>query len=168
MSELEVKTFLFKDDGKIPNHPKLPMLLYPNGLVDNAEECEKIFNKNNWENSWAGNVFGYHHFHSVSHEAIGVISGAATLKMGGENGMEIQVKKGDVAVIPAGVGHKKISASEDFKVVGAYPGGMEYDLKTGQGLEWEEALKNIPQVPLPETDPIQGTDGPLIDIWHKE
>jgi uncharacterized protein YjlB len=28
-----------------------------------------------------------------------------------------------------------------------------------------KALKSIPQVPLPDTDPVLGADGPLVRLW---
>jgi uncharacterized protein YjlB len=40
--------------------------------------------------------------------------------------------KGDVLLIPAGVAHKNVGASIDFKCVGAYPGGKEFDINLGK------------------------------------
>jgi uncharacterized protein YjlB len=51
-------------------------------------------------------------------------------------------------------------------VVGAYPNGMRWDLRRGNPAEREEALANIEAVPLPDTDPIHGRDGPLAEIWR--
>jgi uncharacterized protein YjlB len=31
-----------------------------------------------------------------------------------------------------------------------------------------KALKTIPQVALPKTDPVMGTDGPLVRLWTRE
>jgi hypothetical protein len=77
MSNPEVKTFYFKDDGSIPNNPDLPVLFYPGALKEKAEQAEKIFNENNWLNSWTNGVFDYHHYHSNAHEVLGVMSGSA-------------------------------------------------------------------------------------------
>lgn len=76
------------------------------------------------------------------------------IQFGGEKGAAIPFKSGDAVVIPAGVGHKKLSASSDFTVIGAYPGGVQYDMKTGEPNEREEAVKQIKQVSLPANDPI--------------
>lgn len=69
-------------------------------------------------------------------------------------------------VIPAGVGHCRESSGAGFSVVGAYPRGQEdYDLRTGEKGERPEVLENIRNVPLPETDPLSGEEGPLLRHW---
>ncbi|WP_377889871.1 cupin domain-containing protein [Alkalihalobacillus sp. R86527] len=148
----------------IPNNPDLPLLLYRGSLVDFTNTCAEQFKKNNWTNSWKNGVFDYHHYHSNTHEVLGIVSGEATITFGGENGEKVTVRKGDAVVIPAGVGHKRESASSDFQVVGAYPNGRDHDMKTVDSNE-RDALKAIQRVPFPETDPIFGGDGPLVEIW---
>lgn len=85
--------------------------------------------------------------------------------MGEKKGAAIPFKSGDAVVIPAGVGHKKLSS--DFTVLGAYPGGVQYDMKTGKPNEREEAVKQIKQAALPPNDPITGKREPLLEIWVK-
>ncbi|WP_419874753.1 cupin domain-containing protein [Candidatus Pristimantibacillus sp. PTI5] len=165
----KVITYYFADDGRIPNHPSLPLILYPGALKEKSDRIESIFNENNWRNSWTNGVFDYHHYHSNAHEVLGVQSGSATLQAGGEQGTALSVQAGDVIVLPAGTGHKRLNASPDFKVVGAYPNGMNYNLRRGEIGERPQALEEIGKVPLPETDPVYGTEGPLIELWkHKE
>jgi len=65
----------------------------------------------------------------------------------------------------AGVPHQKISASEDFAVVGAYPDGREWDLLRGLPGERPKSDHNIAALPIPDNDPIYGADGPLRQIW---
>ncbi len=162
----QYQTFFFEDDGRIPNNPELPVILYDQA-VDNPESTmESLFNKNQWLNSWTNGVFDYHHYHSNSHEVLGVISGEATLMIGGETGREIHVQSGDVIVLPAGTGHKRHRASSDFSVVGAYPDGMDYNTKYGKENERPEVLEEISKVPIPKTDPITGKEGPLLKEWH--
>ncbi|WP_342773896.1 cupin domain-containing protein [Pseudalkalibacillus caeni] len=165
MQASDVKTLYFKEDGPIPNNSSLPVLLYKKALEGKLDRCEEIFNSNNWTNSWTNGVFDYHHYHSNTHEVLGVISGGATIKLGGENGNEVKVAEGDVVVLPAGTGHKRIDASSNFKVVGAYPDGIQHNLKTGENSVRFEDMEDIEQVPIPEEDPIYGKEGPLTSLW---
>lgn len=158
---------LFKDDGIIPNSG-LPLLLYRNAFATTEKEgaawLEARFAANNWANSWRNGIYDYHHYHSTSHEALGIYAGTALLHLGGEHGEKVQVEAGDVLVIPAGVGHKNLH-SKDLAVVGAYPNGRHYDVKRGLPGDRPEADMNIAAVPLPETDPLFGPNAGLVRIW---
>lgn len=155
----------FEDDGSIPNNPRLPVIIYPAVFKDDPEAIEKVFNQNRWTNSWTGGVFDYHHYHSNTHEVLGVRSGAATIQLGGEQGKPFKVSVGDVAVLPAGTGHKLLESTEDFQVVGAYPGGVVPNKKLGEPDERPYVLEDILDAPLPQLDPIHGEDGPLLSNW---
>lgn len=155
----------FEDDGTIPNNPALNVIFYPEAFKEDPERMEQVFNQNNWLNSWTGGVFDFHHYHSNTHEVIGIRSGTATLQLGGEAGEKINVKAGDVLVLPAGTGHKKIESDGSFQVVGAYPNGVSYNLKTGEPGERPYVLEDIQDVPLPLTDPVYGKNGTLLDNW---
>lgn len=161
--------FLFKDDGKIPNS-KYPLLVYRNTFKDRdkagAEWLEQKFEENNWTNSWRNGVFDYHHYHSITHEVLGVYSGKALLHLGGEQGEKLEVSAGDIIVIPAGVGHKNLE-SENFQIVGAYPNGSDYDINTGKQGERPETDRNIANVLVPEKDPLLGTSGGVPEIWNE-
>ncbi len=165
MEKNDVKKQYLNSDEEMPNNPNLPLLFYQGGIHKRTDTCANVFGENNWTNAWKNGVFDYHHFHSNTHEVLGIVSGTASILFGGENGIKIEVNKGDVVVIPAGVAHKKESSSEDFQVVGAYPNGMIPDLKTGKADERKEAIENIKNVPFPTTDPLQGRYGPLVEIW---
>jgi uncharacterized protein YjlB len=158
----------FKDDGIFPNSA-LPLLLYNGALITEANDpasiVEQRFAKNDWTNSWCDGVYSFPHYHSMSHEVLGVYSGAATLRVGGEHGKNVEVHAGDVIVIPAGVAHQNVGASNDFDVVGAYPGGREWDLLRGLPGERPRADHNIASLPMPDNDPIYGAKGPLRQIW---
>ena len=105
------------------------------------------------------------HYHSTTHEILGVYCGTATLRLGGEHGRNLDVHSGDVVVIPAGVAHQKIDASSDFAVVGAYPDGRDWDLMRGLAGERPKADRKISALPIPDNDPIYGGEGPLRQIW---
>ncbi len=166
----EVQKHLFKDDSRIPNNPTLPLLVYLQALAttgDLPSICEELFRNNGWGGSWRDGVFPYHHYHSTAHEVLGVVRGTARIAFGGEAGVTLEVAAGDVVVIPAGVGHRNLGSSGDFLVVGAYPRGQSWDLRTGEPDERPEVLENIRKVPLPEADPVFGDEGPLLEYWLK-
>lgn len=160
--------FYFKDDGIIPNS-RLPLLIYHQAFTipgfKGAEWLEQQFETNNWSNSWRWGVYSYHHYHSNTHEVLGVFSGNATLLLGGENGKKFKVKGGDIVIIPAGTGHKNIGCSSDFTVVGAYPNGLSPDLMKGNAGERPQADKNIAAVPVPDADPLLGRESGLRKLW---
>jgi uncharacterized protein YjlB len=41
-----------------------------------------------------------------------------------------------------------------------------YNLCRGSKSEHTKALDTIPSVPLPDTDPVYGKDGPLTKLWR--
>jgi len=162
------ETFLFNDDGRIPNST-LPLLLYRRVFTSSADPAswlEDRFVANHWRGTWRNGVYPFHHYHSTSHEVLGVYSGSATLQLGGEEGKVLTVNVGDVIVIPAGVGHKKLTSSPDFGLVGAYPDGRQWDVLRGEPGERPEADHRIALLPLPDTDPIYGAQGPLRQHWQ--
>lgn len=160
-------TYFFKDDGQIPNS-HLPLLLYKNAFdargAGGADWLEKTFSRHNWTNSWRNGIYNFHHYHSTSHEVLGIYAGTALVHLGGEQGQKIQVEAGDIIVIPAGVGHKNLG-SEDLGVVGAYPDGRSWDLNTGKPVERPATDHNIAALPIPAMDPLTGSTG-LPDIWR--
>lgn len=157
----------FEDDGSIPNS-RLPLLLYRSAIAPasaSPEAMEALFEGNGWSPQWRSTVFTYHHYHSTAHEVLGIASGSARIMFGGPKGREFDVGAGDVVVIPAGVGHRRLSSSGGFLVVGGYPPGQSWDLLTGATGERPRADENIARVPLPSTDPVGGDVGGVISAW---
>ena len=72
---VEPEEFLFKDDGMFPNSA-LPLLLYRQAFTAEAEDLasviEQRFAENDWTNSWRNGVYSFAHYHSTTHEALGV------------------------------------------------------------------------------------------------
>jgi uncharacterized protein YjlB len=158
----------FPPSAGVPNNPALPVLLRHGitAIIDDPAACEHLFESNGWGGTWRNGIFSYHHFHSDAHEALGIISGEATVLLGGPAGTEVTLHAGDVVVLPAGTGHKRLASSDDLLVVGAYPAGQEhFDLRRGETSELDEATGNVAAVPLPESDPVAGRSGPLLAIW---
>jgi uncharacterized protein YjlB len=166
---VEVSAHRFADDGAIPNNPTLPFLVYPGvldlGGDDPAARCEALFGAHGWSGSWRNGIYPFPHYHSTAHEVLGICRGDAKVRFGGEAGIVLTVRPGDVVVIPAGVGHQNLGAGADLLVVGAYPAGQRWDLCYGSLEERPEALHNIERVPLPATDPVYGERGPLVEQW---
>lgn len=159
----------FADDGQIPNNPELPALVYHDvaEVAAGAASCEALFARHGWGGSWRDGIFPFHHFHSVSHEVLGIVAGTATVVLGGPQGERLDVRAGDVLVLPAGTGHCREGSAAGLLVVGAYPPGQEgYDLRRGDAAEHDEVRANIARVPLPEQDPVEGPTGPLVEAWR--
>ena len=167
----EPSALMFSDDGSIPNNPRLPFLVYRgaidlSGTPDPEEVIEKTFARSRWGEMWRNGIYHYVHYHSMIHEALGIARGRAKVRFGGANGEVMDLAGGDVVVLPAGTGHQCMWASPELVVIGAYPKSGKYDLCRGSKAEHAKALATIPQVPLPETDPVHGKDGPLTVLWR--
>jgi uncharacterized protein YjlB len=168
---VEPLALMFADDGSIPNNPRLPFLIYRgaidlSGTPDPEDVIEKAFGRHGWGDMWRNGIYPYAHYHSMIHEAMGVARGRAKVRFGGEKGREIELRPGDVAVLPAGTGHQCIWAAPELMVIGAYPKVGKYDLCRGSKAEHAKALETIPHVPLPVTDPAYGKEGPLLRLWR--
>jgi uncharacterized protein YjlB len=159
---------LFADDGDIPNN-RLPLIVYAGAIDpkggDIAAAFEKLFAANSWGGMWRNGIYPFHHYHSTAHEVLGIAKGTAEVRFGGASGETLKVKAGDAVLIPAGVGHKRLSASADLLVVGAYPKGERADLMR-EGAEDKAGIrKRIASVALPQADPVAGRDGPMASAW---
>jgi uncharacterized protein YjlB len=163
-----IETFMLQDDGTFPNS-RLPLIIYRTALKQTGIEAEKTFTKlfaeNDWGNNWSANVYTFHHYHSTTHEVLGVASGEASLQFGGENGIAERVAPGDVIIIPAGVAHKNNGCTQDFIVVGGYPESRDWDLNKGVPGERPKVDENIAKLPLPKFDPVYSAEGPLLENW---
>jgi len=158
----------FVDDGDIPNNP-LPLIVYHGAIdpasPDPARAFEALFMRHGWGGSWRNGIFPFHHYHSTAHEVLGIAAGQAEVRFGGEEGQTLTVRAGDAVLIPAGVGHKRLSATHDLLVIGAYPGGQRADLMR-EGAEDRTGIRGrIAAVALPGADPVAGDDGPVATHW---
>jgi uncharacterized protein YjlB len=165
-------THMFTDDGRIPNNPSLPLVLYRGaidlaGSPDPEKLIEKTFAKNGWGDMWRNGIYPYAHYHSMIHEAMGLARGRATVRFGGENGEEIEIVPGDVVILPAGTGHQCLTHTRELVVIGAYPQSGKYDLCRATKAEHAKAVASIRKVPLPATDPAFGPKGPLVTLWRR-
>ena len=168
--DLQPLAFVFQDDGLVPNNP-LPFLVYRRAIdVANGhpeKTIEGLFGAHGWGDMWRNGVYDYLHYHATVHEALGIARGHATVRFGGDGGREFEISAGDVAILPAGTGHQCLAASRDFSVVGAYPPGAKMHVTLPTPENHVRALKTIPAVSLPKTDPVMGEDGPLVRLWKR-
>ena len=165
---LAVETHFFADDGIVPNNT-LPLVLYRGALGgegDLASRCEAMFEANGWPGAWRNGIYGHHHYHSTAHEVLGIARGSARVRLGGESGATVELRAGDVAVIPAGVAHKRESASGDLLVIGSYPQGQRPDVCRADAALHDKSAGNVAHVALPASDPVSGEAGPLLDCWR--
>lgn len=158
------ETLTLEPHPPVPNNPRLPVLVWRGalGARPSAEAAERMFAANGWPAAWRDGIFDCHHYHSNTHEALAVVAGEARVTLGGPGGPEVTLRAGDVAVLPAGTGHRRKDAGPGLLVVGAYPKGCAPDL-------WRDApdaaaRARIAALPVPPRDPVEG--GPLARLWE--
>jgi uncharacterized protein YjlB len=157
--------------GGIPNHPHWPLLVYPGAITaaaDLAAAFEALFTGNSWPAAWRNGIYPFHHYHCEAHEALGVYSGEVTARIGGdgEGGVTITARVGDVIVLPAGTGHKKLSSRGALGIVGAYPAGQQPDMCRPAPAYLPQRAAAVARVALPLRDPVYGDVGPLFVYWR--
>ena len=154
--------------GGVPNNP-LPLIIWPRVVPDDQEDkaawFEKTFAQHGWPPAWRYPIFPYTHYHPNTHELLGVAEGWAEVLFGGDSGRMVTLRAGDAVLIPAGVGHKQIHASDDFIAVGAYPEGMSPETLRDEPDKLQHSLVQIKQVPMPTRDPFTGKVGAMTEIW---
>jgi uncharacterized protein YjlB len=156
------ETLFFGPNGRVPNS-RLPLLVYRSavsGGEDAPSAIESMFRANGWLNNWHyPGIYDYAHFHSTTHEVLGIARGRMTLVLGGEGRPEAEFVTGDVIVMPAGVSHSMVGSSDDIAVVGGYPDGRDWDLVVDDRMtegERNDAIKRIMSLPIPDRDPVTG------------
>ncbi len=163
----EPETLRLAPGGRVPNS-RLPVLVYRDAAPREGGALQRLFAGNRWSNGWRNGIYTFHHFHSASHEVLGIAKGRVVVRLGGETGEDVELNAGDVVVLPAGTGHKRLSPASELEVVGAYPDGRDWDLIRADEVDREtyaRAEKAIEALPRPSTDPVFGADGPLLRLW---
>jgi len=161
MSSGEVEQYWSKPNGMLPNS-RFPLLVHRNGVAGGGETAViERFRSNGWLNNWRWpGVYTYPHFHSTTHECLGVAAGWMELALFGRGGIRLRVAAGDVVVMPAGVSHVMVGQSPDIAMVGGYPDGRDWDNMQEDHLTEElrrAAAKRIMMLPIPTRDPVTGS-----------
>ncbi|KAH7357216.1 hypothetical protein BKA65DRAFT_222908 [Rhexocercosporidium sp. MPI-PUGE-AT-0058] len=170
--------FIKTSTPHVPNSP-LPVLVYRSALPVNPtpeSTCARI-EPNKWLKGGVFKHVGTHHFHSVTHECYAVFKGHSRLLLGRgpldpetEDDLMLELGAGDAIVLPAGVAHCSLESSDDYEYVGLYPEGSPHwdnNFCKADEKETQQKASNARAVPLPESDPIFGIGGPLVDIWRQ-
>jgi uncharacterized protein YjlB len=144
----------------LPNS-RFPLLVHRNGIRGGGEELVlERFRSNSWFNNWRyPGIYTYPHFHSTTHECLGVAKGWMEVELFGRGGERLKVETGDVIVMPAGVSHCMVGQSEDISMVGGYPEGRDWDNIQAQHIDEQlrrAAVKRIMMLPIPLRDPVTG------------
>ena len=166
------ETFLLPPNEDVPNNRQLPVVIYRNllnkFLPHKAETFERVFRVNGWRGTWHDNIYTYCHFHSNAHEVLGIARGHVDVELGSAGGRTVRLMAGDLVMLPAGVGHRRVRASPHLLVVGAYPAGQQNYNICKSLRECRNAKQRIATVALPESDPFFGPQGPLTKLWRKK
>lgn len=168
MAGLRIETHSLQAGDGMPNNARFPLVVYRGALSGDAlsaDGCAALFRRNGWQGTWVNGVFPYWHYHLKSHEVLGCVAGSARVGFGGDGGVAADVYAGDVVVIPAGVGHKRLSQQPGFQVVGGYPPGQDAAVTNAGALDLETAQRESTSVPVPASDPVGGPGDGLTAIW---
>ncbi|KTD47873.1 Cupin domain protein [Legionella rubrilucens] len=165
---MEIIQKMISPQGYFPGNPHYPLLIYKqvfSGMNESPQAIQDRLEQNHWSHSWVDSIYDFHHYHSNTHEVLVIISGECQVQFGGDNGSIYTVKQGDVVILPAGVAHKSLSMTDNFRCIGAYPFDVGIDMNYGNSEEYLQALKTIKEVGLPKKDPIFGEKGLIFNYW---
>ncbi|MCJ1351723.1 MAG: hypothetical protein MMC33_001707 [Icmadophila ericetorum] len=172
LKSLRISSFQIPSFSGIPNTSvqKKPLLVYHSAFPPtvSASAIESHLAQTGVVTpQWRYTMYSTTHFHTTAHEVLCISRGKARLCFGGEENperVETVVERGDVVVVPAGVGHRLLEDFHgDFEMVGAYPKGKSWNMCYG-GDEDGEKAREIEGLGWFERDPIYGREGPAINV----
>lgn len=147
----------FSKAKDVPNS-RLPVLLFRGGAGTTRERQGSALQAKRLAGPVDRYDLRYTHFHSNAHEVLGIAEGRVAIRLGGEEGSLFRLKAGDMLILPAGVGHRRVGSDEGLKVIGAYPRGQShFDVKR------RDAGCSTFDSRLPIR--FNGENGPLMQAW---
>lgn len=158
---------VFKAGEGLPNST-LPLLFWKKRLADcpDGEGVCALYRQNGWQGTWVSTVYPFWHFHTRGHEVLTCVSGSARIGLGGDAGIVAEIGVGDVTIIPAGVGHKRLQSSRDFAMAGGYPPAQEGNILRPGEIDISKAVTEISRLALPARDPISGGGDGVVAVWR--
>jgi len=101
---MPTETLSFPDDGDVPNHPRWPMIVYaraiaPETLQSSENAFDELFGRNGWPVAWHNGIYSFTHYHSTTHEVLGIARGQATVQFGGKSGKILTASAGDALLL---------------------------------------------------------------------
>ena len=172
LKDLKVLQHQIPPHGLTPNTSiqNKPLLIYRSAFPSstNASQIESHFSSVGVVTpQWRYTMYSTSHFHSTSHEVLGIAAGKAKLCFGHEDNperVEEILQKGDVIIMPAGVSHRLLDDIEGgFSMVGSYPTGYDWDMCYGKSGE-ESKIARIMDLPWFKRDPVYGDEGPVLNV----
>jgi uncharacterized protein YjlB len=163
--DVEIVRLKIPAGDQVPNNADHPAVIARDALSGAHDDraVRGLMERNGWGGTWTWTVFDYHHFHPDAFEALAVASGSATLMLGGPQGETVEVRVGDVMILPPGFGHRRLAMRDGLRICGAYPPGQEnYTVIRGSSGYDDAMRRQIAAVAKPRTDPVWGADGALL------
>jgi uncharacterized protein YjlB len=164
-TDVEIVRLKIAAGDEVPNNPWHPAVIARDALggAHDDRAVRSLMERNGWGGTWTSIVFDYHHFHPDAFEALAVAAGSATLMLGGPQGETVDVRAGDVMILPPGFGHRRLALRDNFQICGAYPPGQEhYTVVRGSSGYDDAMLRQIADVAKPGTDPVWNAGGALL------
>ena len=164
-------TFVFADDGLIPNNP-MPFLVYKGAVdVDNdhpEKTIEGLFGANGWGAMWRNGVYDFAHYHATVHEVLGIARGHARVRFGGDTGEVLEIAAGDVAILPAGTGSPMHLLKPRFFRGRRLPAGTtDGPGAAEQGGACDGVADDRESGGAEDSTAVLGADGPLVKLWKR-
>ncbi|KAL4799462.1 hypothetical protein BDV19DRAFT_400729 [Aspergillus venezuelensis] len=172
-----IQTYFLGPTSHAPNSG-LPIIHYRGVLPEplTEESVTEFLTRDRWGKMGQG-TWGHiaiRHFHPNSHECYGIFQGSSTLLLGvggGDQvgGLEVDVRAGDVIVLPAGTAHSCAKSSKDYRYIGVYPQGCSRwrNEMGSKPIDFASLREETENVAMPEADPVYGVGGPLMQLWRR-